>query len=186
MATSKSYSKATSTTLNRVIVTPLVSTLSIPPVASQCIDKILIKVFAKGNKKESKIFTLRNIDAAATTSLSTLEGMIKKQISEEVCQVDSFNVGYMQGTSLVTFRSKEDIQEVWVGIKKGKNIMLWCDGLKQKSTVASDSDKIILQSSEEDDDLEDEFRTRKGKRSRSRKIKRKEESKKRMMTLKLL
>ena len=31
---------------------------------SQCIGKVLIKVFAKGSKKESKIFTLRNIDTA--------------------------------------------------------------------------------------------------------------------------
>ena len=161
--------------VNRVIVTPLnlvrstvdLSSASCCVAESQCIGKVLIKVFAKGSKKESKMFTLRNIDTAIKlyTSLSILEGVIREQLGDEICQ-GSFDMGYLRGSNTVTLRNKEDIIEVWANIKNRKN-MMWCDGLNRKTENAT-QEKIILQSSEEeDDDLEDKFRRR--KRSSSRK-----------------
>ena len=126
--------------VNRVIVTPLnlvrstvdLSSPSCRVAESQCIGKVLIKVFAKGSKKESKIFTLRNIDTAITTSLSILEGVIREQLGDDIC-LGSFDMGYLRGSNTVTLRNKEDIIEVWANIKNGKNIMMWCDGLKRKT-----------------------------------------------------
>ena len=54
-------------------------------------------------------------------------------------QVDtesSFDIGYIQGSHLITIKSVEDLLEVWANIKKGTNVILWCDGLK-KSTHGS-------------------------------------------------
>ena len=74
------------------------------------------------SKKESKIFTLRNIDTAITASLSILEGVIREQLGDDIC-LGSFDMGYLRGSNTVTLRNKEDIIEVWANIKNGKNIM---------------------------------------------------------------
>ena len=73
-----------------------------------------------------------------------LEGVIREQLCDEICPVGCFDIGYLQGSNTITLRNKEDIVEVWANIKKGKNIMLWCDGLKKKTTIASHKKHHIL------------------------------------------
>ena len=87
-------------TAKRVIMTPLTSPQSsasfTPSVSSmQSINKLLIKSFVKGSKKDFKIFTLRNINLAVTTSREKLEREIRQQLRDELC-VDSFDIGYFQ------------------------------------------------------------------------------------------
>jgi len=46
--------------------------------------------------------------------------------------MEDFNVGYnyISGSNLISFRNKEDVRDTWKAPSKGKNIVLWYDGLK--------------------------------------------------------
>ena len=46
----------------------------------------------------------------------------------------NFDVGYLQGSTVVNIRSSKDLNEVWKDIRRGKNIVLWCDGLKEMTS----------------------------------------------------
>ena len=61
------------------------------------IDKILVKVFPKGNKKESKTFTLRHIDTRKICSCDQLKLEIRTQLKNDVSGY--FDVGYFQGAT---------------------------------------------------------------------------------------
>ena len=123
----------------RVVVTPLTSR-ELTPVAVRLhalVNKVLIKAFLKGCKKEFKMFTLRNINThdSEVNSVDKLQQAIKGQLGDEVSQ-NKFDVGYLQGANFVTVRNAADLVEVWTNIQKGVNIILWCDGLK-KNTKSS-------------------------------------------------
>ena len=45
-----------------------------------------------------------------------------------------FDVGFLQGYTVVNIRSSEDLDEVWNDIRKGRTIVLWCDGLKEMTS----------------------------------------------------
>ena len=98
------------------------------------IRKVLIKVCPRGNKKENKTFSLRNINPSSVTSVDELRDVIKSQLRNEVTHSYIFDVGYLQGSNVVSIRNSEDISEIWANIiKKGASITLWCDGMKKPS-----------------------------------------------------
>jgi len=55
-----------------------------------------------------------------------------------------FDVGYLNGSNCISIRTKEDVVEVWNNVKKGVNVVLWCDGLKtrmgSKRQLSNDDD----------------------------------------------
>lgn len=79
------------------------------------------------------MFSLRNINPSEVISVQGLKDLIKTQLRGEVSQNTDFDVGCLQGSNVVSIRSKEDILEIWAGIQKGASAILWCDGLKQGS-----------------------------------------------------
>ena len=91
-------------------------------------EKILLKAFSK-NKKSSKTFTLRNLPLASIHSVEQLKAEIKRQLQCDVIQ--DFDVGHMEGSTQVSFRSSHDLSELWFNVSKGKKVNLWCDGLKE-------------------------------------------------------
>ena len=161
-----------------VIVTPLTSRPSPTPVnipvRPQLISKVLVKAFTKGSKKDPKIYTLRNINPDEVSTVHKLECVIRDQLFDEISR-SRFDIGYIQGSHTVTIRSKEDLLEVWSNIKKGSNIVLWCDGLKKKST----SKTPMSSDSSEDDDEEEIQETAKKKRKRAKNTEEEEPKKKR-------
>lgn len=97
---------------------------------------------SKEKKQDTKIFILCNIEPNSVNSVGKLKDIIKFQLSDEtVCK---FDVGYLQGSNAVLFRSKEDITDIWSKIRKGENVTLWCNGLKQprskRQTSTADSE----------------------------------------------
>ena len=74
------------------------------------------------------MFTLRNVILSNSSSVENLKGIIKTQLGDEICS--NFDIGYLQGSSAVYLRSREDLSEVWSNIQKGTNVILWCDGFK--------------------------------------------------------
>lgn len=125
----------------RVIVTPL-TPASVPGHLSSSsassnlseddysvIDKLLIKVCAKGSEKEFKTFTLRNIDTGNVNTCDRLKLLISAQLDSDVTR--DFDVGFVKSGSLVSIRSSSDLLKAWQAIYKGSNVILWCDGLKE-------------------------------------------------------
>ena len=134
----------------QVLITPLTSTqlqgkqisqISQPTTgqANRIINKLLIKVFLKVAKKESKTYTLRDIDTSKISTVDQLKRLIKTQLQGEIHE--HFNVGYLHGSSHVTIRTARDITDLWADVLKATSVMLWCDGLKTELTKPSTSQK---------------------------------------------
>ena len=106
-------------------------------------------LFIKKDSVRSSI--LRKIDSSKVLSCADLKGIIKEQLQHDVVSGD-FDVGYVQGASVIRVRSREDIQEMWSEIKSGK-IALWCDGLKNNKSAPRAKRKLCeFDSDEEEDD----------------------------------
>ena len=62
----------------------------------------------------------------------------------------NFDVGYLQGSTVVNIRSSKDLDEVWKDIRREKNVVLWCDGLKemtsktQKRKQQADDSEVVF------------------------------------------
>ena len=79
-----------------------------------------------------------------------LKEVIKSQLENDL--VEHFDVGYYQGTTVVSIRSSQDLKEIWQEMKSGTKIVLWCDGLrehekilgkrKRNSAFSDDSDSV--------------------------------------------
>lgn len=143
--------------------TPGTSTHPTPQQAPAIISKILIKVCSRGKKKaDSKTFSLRNIDPSSVLSVEKLRSLIRSQLQIEVSQSSNFDVGYLQGSNVVNVRNKEDVLEIWANIKKGANITLWCDGMKQpnkrtRSGDGSSDDEPTVQKKSKEEDRDDKM-----------------------------
>ena len=89
----------------------------------------MLKAVTRGSKgKEPKIFTLRDIRPEAMTSCTALKILIKAQLSQDITEED-FDIGYLHGNTVVSIRSKADLNELWEGLRRGLNTTLWCDGM---------------------------------------------------------
>ena len=140
-------------------------------VPSRClISKVLIKCASKENKKQSKTFSLRNVDSAAVTSCLRLKSLIKAQLKDDIRK--DFDVGYQHNNSIVSIRSSDDVLEVWSNIRLGKNIILWCDGLKT-SDDAPQNKRPASFTGESDDDDDSDVTGKKSTTSKPRKKKKK-------------
>ena len=115
----------------------LITQMQHPPPASSCgshiISKILLKAVtcktksSKSAKKDPKTFTLRNIDVSKVDTCNKLKELIVSQLND---LTRKFDVGYYQGTTVVSIRSSQDLSDIWQGLKNGSKIVLWCDGLR--------------------------------------------------------
>ena len=100
------------------------------------------------------------------STVHKLERVIRDQLFDEISR-SSYDIGYIQGSHTVTIRNKEDLIEVWSSIKKGSNIILWCDGLKKKSAGQSKKAAISSDSSDNDEEEVQETVMKERKRAKS-------------------
>ena len=100
------------------------------------IKKLLIKAVSDSTKKEAKTFTLRNVNPIITKTCERLKDLIREQLMDDIIPYD-FDVGYIEGNTVVSLRTTQDILEVWSSINQGKKVMMWCDGLKEDVTQKS-------------------------------------------------
>ena len=122
------------------------------------VKKVLLKVVNKKNSKEFKLFTLRNVKESDIISCENLKSLIRSQLYDDITK-GSFDVGVVQSNSSVSFRSVEDLKEVWEQLCAGKNVTLWCDGM------ASNKKK---RSRDCDTEEEEEYEKRKCKKSKKK------------------
>lgn len=123
------------------------------------IPKLFIRAVGKTKKKDTKTFVLRNICVQDVTTVMALKDVIKKQLGSDIDDGD-FDVGVMEGSSVVNLRTQDDLKEFWVEAKKGSRVFLWCDALKEVNTK-SGSRRRTLDGSDSDED-------RKGKSKKRR------------------
>ena len=141
-------------------MSPLFQQENVPPIANQLIDKVLIKVVSKGDKSQ-KVFTLRSIDSGTIHSCDDVRKVIKAQLESDIIS-DVFDVGIVSGSSVISIRTKADLNDFWRDVRSGRKVMLWCDGLKTASSKkkskkrkadASDQEEIVESGCESDDDF---------------------------------
>lgn len=111
-----------------VFVTPVPTSV---PQLQQHTAKVLLKVVSKVGKSH-KMFTLRNLNPTVALSCDQLKNTIRAQLKKEII-VGDFDVGYVNGSNMVSVRTQADVAEVWSEVLAGKKVVLWCDGLKDGS-----------------------------------------------------
>ena len=121
--------------------------ISRPEASVGVISKVLLKAVGSA-KKDYKTFTLRNVDPISVNTQEKLKLLIRTQLQKDVS--GDFDVGFLQGSTVVNIRSSEDLDEVWNDIRKGRTIVLWCDGLKEMTSKAR-------KRKQQADDSEDDF-----------------------------
>ena len=128
-----------------VTVTPL-SILS-PRANQKVVCKILLKAVGKHGRKRSKTFTLRNISVSEIYTCSLLKELIRAQLREDIT-TSGFDVGFLNGSNVVSIRNKDDLADIWSNLLRGERIILWCDGLagsqKCKSAESDSDDSNII------------------------------------------
>lgn len=135
------------------------------------ISKLLLKAVCKSTKHTPKTFTLRDVDIASINSRSQLRKVIKEQLQDDL--VKEFDVGYYEGSTVVSIRSPRDLAEVWNNLKAGKKVTLWCDGLKEEECGKNKKRKRVevTVDSEESDEEEADFQKRSGNKKHKYKLK---------------
>ena len=127
------------------------------------LEKLLLKVYSKSSKKEWKMFTLRNVDTASIKTCDDLKEEIRIQLTDDVKK--DFDVGFVQGSNLISVRSSRDMAEVWGLAAKGQ-VTIWCDGLtashksrkRKRTEIESDN------SSDEDFDKKSQKKVKKSRK----------------------
>ena len=154
-----------------VLATPLHTTaqhrargdLSGQKAATNTIAKILIKTCAARSSKvkDVKIFTLRNMNQSSLSSIDKLRNEIRAQLKNDVYQNKHFDIGYLQGSTVVNIRNQEDLSEIWTCLQKGSNVTLWCDGLSKSTSSSACKRARAVESSESEGEVEFHRRSKK-------------------------
>lgn len=92
------------------------------------VSKVLLKAVGSA-KRNSKTFMLRNVNTYCQCEF-TRQLMIRTQLRNDIVPGD-FDVGYLQGSTVINIRSCQDLVEVWNDIRRGMKVAPWYDGLKE-------------------------------------------------------
>ena len=77
----------------------------------------MLKAVNRGIKgKEPTTFTLRDVRPEAITSYAALKLLIMVQLSQDITEHE-FDIDYLQSNTVVSIRSKADLDELWEGLR---------------------------------------------------------------------
>lgn len=88
-------------------------------------DRVLLKAVNKKGKKDPNTFTLRDINQHALVTCDDLNGVIKRKLSDDITSGD-FDVGYVQGTTVVRIHTSEDLEELWSLLRQPQKTQFCC------------------------------------------------------------
>ena len=155
-------------TITPISVNTLPCSVSTVPTTSTVIDKVLLKAVSRAGKNIFKMFTLRNIDCSKVRSRDDLSDKIRHQLLGDIIQ-DEFDVGFVSGNSIISISNPADLAELWLDVNKGRKVVLWCDGLKSKSSSNTvTSRRRPARESDEDEMDEDTDVARRGQKKRKK------------------
>ena len=131
-----------------VTVTPILSSQPKPIfIGKALLRAVSTKQIGKKTQSTAKTFVLRSINGSMVTTCSALKALIRKQVGGEIIKED-FDVGYLQGNTVIIMRNEDDILELLSNLERGSNTVIWCDGLliqrskttRKRPSLDSDSD----------------------------------------------
>ena len=103
-----------------------------------------VKVINSPKIKDCPVYVLRNVDETTLTTHRKLIEEIQKQFgSAMIPDTHHLPVGYFKGSTKITIRTDADVADIWMRVKKGEQITLWCQG-NHPSDVSSDSDDELI------------------------------------------
>ena len=104
------------------------------PLQSSPAMTVGVKVFSPANKKDFKMYTLRNMDTANFNDPTTLKTELFTQLGDEVvCGSLDFDIGYLVQNEKKWIHNAEDAQDALGSAKHGGKLTLWCTGVGPKS-----------------------------------------------------
>ena len=66
---------------------------------------------------------------------------ILKEFGEDLVSPDcNFSVGYIKGSTKLSIRLCDDIEDIWLSVSRAENVTLWCDKVRDSIDDASGSD----------------------------------------------
>ncbi len=103
-----------------------------------------VRVINPEKKSQYETYVLRNIGSHSISTPMCLKKEILTQFgSDLVSHKLDFPVGYMKGGTKLSIRTASDVQDVWMYVRNGDNVSLWCSGvhsLSQKDQSSSGSE----------------------------------------------
>ena len=93
---------------------------------SLSLAKVLVKAVSKDGLKDSgKMLIICDLDITSILSCKDLKQAIRRQFSDDIID-DNFDVGYLEGSSVIRIRNGHDLEEVWSCIRNPGSKCLYC------------------------------------------------------------
>ena len=93
-----------------------------------------LKVFSPSNKKEFKMYTLRNIQANDFNNPTSLKTEVFNQLGDEIiCGMLNFDIGYLVRNEKKWIHNAEDARDALALVTNGGKLTLWCTGISPKN-----------------------------------------------------
>ena len=90
------------------------------------------KVLNPSNKRDGKIYTLRNILQEDLDSPSKIKDVIVSQCGEEAVPLPAdMVIGYFHGSNKFWINNRLDVNDVWKLVNEGEKVTFWCTGVDQ-------------------------------------------------------
>ena len=105
-----------------------------PPSQSSKAMTVGLKVFSPSNKKEFKMYTLRNIQANDFNDPTSLKTELFNQLGDEIiCGTLNFDIGYLVRNEKKWIHNAEDACDALALVTNGGKLTLWCTGVSPKN-----------------------------------------------------
>ena len=150
--TSRPGQPSLSSTMARLAPAPTgpSSSSQVSHVINNCID-LTIKVVNPKHKQEAKTYILHSVFVSHITTLKRLKEIILEQLGKSVvCFRLGFDVGYVIGSSKISFSQSDDTKTELDKIIK-KEYSLWCEGLDGAQKRSHEADGVVVLDDSDDD-----------------------------------
>ena len=98
---------------------------------------IYLKILNPACKKEGEVHVLRGISMDTVDSPDQLKRIMASQYGDQLPDHEQMEIGYFHKTNKVCIKSRLDVNDVWVLIRKGEKVTLWCIGAPSKGQPES-------------------------------------------------
>lgn len=128
---------------------------------------VSVKVLSQSNKKDFKMYTLRNIACSVFSSPNNIKTEILDQISDNVVsETLEFDLGYYVGKEKKWINNEEDVCDALEVLKLQNKLTLWCTG------VSNEKERKKRERESESDDNASEKRMKRSSAAESKEAER--------------
>ena len=98
---------------------------------------IYLKILNPACKKEGEVHVQRGISMDTVDSHDQLKCIMASQYGDQLPDHEQMEIGYFHKTNKICIKSHLDVNDVWVLIRKGEKVTLWCIGAPGKGQTES-------------------------------------------------